>query len=630
MRIRMIAMVCVLVSAVLALTGCGGGGGTSLMVGDEPANQERINDLISDLNMAQDDRDKAQEDLRAAEATLMAIQGDAVSPEAAVQALRNQIGTLEGRLTSIQNEVTDATDAEAAVASLKSNITRLEQRLSAIAGMVDGADTAETAVSMLQADLKKYRDMVKDMEPPTANPRASAVKNALDSTGRRPGPTANLTLTQIMDAEKATGVATDEKFTKSSTMPPEVMYGGDDNDFIGATYTRTMDNITDEVTIYTDKQESQSDTFEEYYGEPNESNSAAELDGISAVVTTISDPTAPTDAEASAYGTISFDQDVSKIRERFNATMFPRGANQARRYEIPQGDQAVSFSGRFHGIRGTYKCTSTCSAQNDGNGQLTLLTGEWMFDPTPTFRADNADGTPNGLAAVMVAGVRDDEDYLRFGYWVRTIPQTRNRDDRYEIGMFADGQNPYGTNTTVVTSAGVQAMEGTAKYTGAAAGMFVKETLDADGTATPINSGQFTANAELTASFGGNSIAMDDHFTVSGMISNFRDADGDLIDSNWKVTLGRSTSFVDTANSEISSNDLTGKTMVGLQEAGDWSGMLFGDPMLTTAPAEPATDATPAQERAYTNQLAPTGVAGEFDADFINGGVIGAFGATRP
>lgn len=177
-------------------------------------------------------------------------------------------------------------------------------------------------------------------------------------------------------------------------------------------------------------------------------------------------------------------------------------------------------------------------------------------------------------------------------------------------------------------------MEGSTKYTGAAAGMFVRETLSDDGTATPVSSGQFTANAELTASFGGDSVAIDNQFTVSGVISDFRDADGDVIDSNWEVTLGRSSSFIDDDNNEISADDLKGSTMVNRQsaEVGDWSGMLYGDPAAEdlTGLAAPAADATSAQEKEYTDTLAPMGVAGKFDAAFINGDVIGAFGATRP
>lgn len=397
MRIRMIAVMCVLISTVLVLAGCGSSG-TNLKVEDKRATQPLIDALIGESNAA---KEKLKE-----------IQGDAESPDAAVKALKDQITMLNDRLMKIQNEVEDAEDAEAAVDDLQNQITGLKQRLGLIKDMVDGAESAEDAVNQLKTQRDNYRKMANtEAKPPTADPTAVAVLRAIDSTGRRPGPTASLTLKQIEDAGKATGLAASAKFSKSRTKPPAVTYGGDDNDFIGTTYTRTINSRTDKVTIYTDKQDAGSSSFESFYGGANE-DKAAGLDGISAVEITFVDPADPTTAEASAYGTITFDLNVGKIGERFSASNFPRGNDKARQYKVAEGDDDISFSGKFHGISGTYTCTGTCSAQNDENGQLAVLTGTWMFNPTTKFRSDNADGTPNGLGAVTVDGVRPDMDYL--------------------------------------------------------------------------------------------------------------------------------------------------------------------------------------------------------------------------
>ena len=128
-----------------------------------------------------------------------------------------------------------------------------------------------------------------------------------------------------------------------------------------------------------------------------------------------------------------------------------------------------------------------------------------------------------------VAAVVDDDDYLVFGYWLQTSDE-----GEYSFASYNDGGTPYaGTLSNVV---------GTATYTGSATGLYMRKTFTTDGvtvTTVPEVGGQFMADAVLNASFGGGSVADNDKFSITGIIDNFRDANGDLIHDTWIVNLMR-------------------------------------------------------------------------------------------
>ena len=188
----------------------------------------------------------------------------------------------------------------------------------------------------------------------------------------------------------------------------------------------------------------------------------------------------------------------------------------------------------------------------------------------------------------------------------------------YGVNTFYAGAAPYPGGNMVNSD-----LEGTATYKGSATGIYVeKEFNDADNAFVAINSGQFTANAELMASFGGNDVAVNDKFTVKGTVDNFMDANGDFIDSMWAVALGKTESF--SGSNTFSGSTLTGET--GFYGTGTWGGQFFGN-TITTDDSNTTVDET------LTDY--PTGVAGDFDAEFMEGSgqnpgyVIGAFGATE-
>ena len=225
----------------------------------------------------------------------------------------------------------------------------------------------------------------------------------------------------------------------------------------------------------------------------------------------------------------------------------------------------------------------------NAKGEITLGDNMWLFTP---------DVVPAGGTAHMVMGVDHDIDYLSFGYWVQTTEKA-NGDITSAVGTFASGSQPFTT---------IDDLLGTATYTGSATGMFVKKEGPVDA-AVATTSGQFTADAELMAKFGGPDVATNDAMTISGTVTGFEDSNGDSI-ANWTAAL---------EETMIADNTYSGDTT----GAGQWSGAFYGNPLNSEGAAVTNNENTALAENA------PLGVAGEFNAHFGNGHVIGAFGATR-
>ena len=232
------------------------------------------------------------------------------------------------------------------------------------------------------------------------------------------------------------------------------------------------------------------------------------------------------------------------------------------------------IQGMFNGVPGTFACTTGCTLVSDGDGKLMTFGGDW------TFTADSN---------AMVAGVLVDADYLDFGYWVNT--DDSGDDTEYMVNTFYRGEESYGD---------VMGVAGSATYKGGAAGLYTKRALTPGGDGDVTAAGRFTADAELTANFGGTSVAADDQDSISGKIKNFMD-DGMMIDAAWLVELNKIQGA--TFNTSVG-------TFSGTTTGGTWRGSFYGDA---------------GEENA--NPL-PTGVAGEFTAGFNNGDLIGSFGAT--
>jgi hypothetical protein len=353
-----------------------------------------------------------------------------------------------------------------------------------------------------------------------------------------------------------------DDFAKSDGAPAMI------DGLAGATYTRTTGMVEDTVYSYTDQAAPTDQAYLEYYSNSN----VGDRDAVSG---------------ATEAGVLTIDvNDIEGNHALFGATFGITGPHQSIPAPVNDVDTdvdegIVSFKGTFHGIPGTFMCPTGCEIGSDKDSNLNSLAGAWTFTP---------DDVAEGADAHMVAGVIDDPDYLDFGYWLIATEDEGGK-VTYAVLAFAEGNRDYGN---------VGGVEGTAEYAGPATGLYVKRTVNSDGTITPIASGQFTADAVLNASFGGPSVAEDTQFNISGSISDFRNSADEMIAEAWKVEL--------MGNADGEDNIAAAGTFGGMTTGGgSYAGTFHGDS---------AADQ-------------PTAASGTFDAHFPNGDVLGAFGANK-
>ena len=237
-------------------------------------------------------------------------------------------------------------------------------------------------------------------------------------------------------------------------------------------------------------------------------------------------------------------------------------------------DEGLSFTGTFSGASGAYSCSgSACSATLDDRGAPTALGGDWTF-------------APDEGAMVRIP----DYDHMYFGWWLN------EQEDASGFQSFVDAVGfPAGAGAVEA------AMEGSATYRGAAAGVWA--TVDiSGGQVTAAESGEFTAEATLTANFFG----AQDAGAVSGEIGNFRDGSGRSL-SGWRVTLNAAGLAVGEAGFAGETGGTLGSGSVG---AGNWEGRFHGS------------------DGAETNAR-PSHATGRFDLHFPGAHLAGAFGAGR-
>ena len=270
---------------------------------------------------------------------------------------------------------------------------------------------------------------------------------------------------------------------------------------------------------------------------------------------------------------------------------FPSAVNQV---DVPFMDDD-EFTGMFDGAPGTYTCVSMCTLSTDSDAELVAVGGQWSFTPDDD----------EFLVPV------DDTDYVHFGYWLNETEV-----DGEPVYMAA----PVAGGTAESPISDVQSLEGSATYAGAATGLYVIRTFTLDGEIQNRAGGQFTADATLTAYFGGDDVAVNKHYSIVGTIEDFGDQHGSPIDSSWSVELeaalfGSQPGAVLTGTN---GNVFSGATEGDQGMAGAWSGRFFGPVAVDN------DDTTPGRQSTF-----PSAVAGSFDAAFTNGAVIGSFGAEK-
>ena len=259
------------------------------------------------------------------------------------------------------------------------------------------------------------------------------------------------------------------------------------------------------------------------------------------------------------------------------------------RYKLPDPNPsvatAITESGSFHGVRGTYSCTPTdatgCSATLATKG-LTLSDGVWTFAPT------KADERVTDQA---------DVDYASYGWWLYKSADGNT----FAASAFVDDKG------TAPTTAIGNLVAGTATYSGGAAGKYALSSS----TGGTNDAGHFTAKAMLEADF------EDD--MITGTIDRFIGADGESRD--WSVEL-KKTDIADTG--VIDGTDVDGNPVgtvwtidgTAADAAGQWSGALKDTADTTTDTSGVPKVAT----GTFFSEYGTTGNAGN---------MVGAFGATK-
>ena len=292
-------------------------------------------------------------------------------------------------------------------------------------------------------------------------------------------------------------------------------------------------------------------------------------------------------------GTLSLAADSAD--KNIKADMFPTAGTKTFTATDPATE--ILVSGTYHGAPGTYRCTGTCTATMTADG--ISLSEAWVF--------------AHGAGAMVSVA---DSTYLYFGWWL-----TQDKDDKPTAASAFHGEFGDVEGGTALT--GINAIVGTAKYVGHAAGKFAISDPLSGGDA-----GHFTADATLNAKFSGAGAG------ISGTIDNFMANDESV---PWSVALNNTgtTTAAGTPTNNIGADgtiatiaDNTDTATVNESRSTVWS--IDG----TAAPASGTWNG-----RLYDEALAPaavsdgsnvpTSVTGVFQSHFgSTHTMVGAFGAT--
>ncbi len=242
------------------------------------------------------------------------------------------------------------------------------------------------------------------------------------------------------------------------------------------------------------------------------------------------------------------------------------------------------IGGTFAGAPGRFRCDPTsansCISTVADGGGVTLGGGTWTF-------------TPNAGAMALQA----DDGYQWFGWWMH-----KAADDSYHFAAFTGSS----ANNAAPTALG--ALQGTATYRGAAVGTYAMYAGGA-------KSGDFTADAELTADFGDGTA----EGTISGMIDNFSGAgmNGwslELQELSLNATGAFSTATDETAGATTDMNRVIWS--MGDDDAADPAGMWAGQLYNEVGTGEPRAGTPQAAVGTFTAEYGPTGhMIGAFGAD---------------
>ena len=558
--------------AALALAGCGGGGGgTSLTVGGERATQVLIDALQSDHDGEETRANTAEGSLNSVLGMLGYMSGD-MPTDVEIQTKIDGLSADDPMLaavrtalmTALGTDFPDSGDLAEAVMMLSAEVAP---------GMAD-----PDSVAIAPAIAKP----IAGSDPPVFGPATG--EDVIDQLDRL-SPNADGGLT--VDGSKVSH--TDMKDFMMGSYPPATLVGFDGSvqtrsDRDAATATNPM--VTDKVVSYTNQMEPTDTPFAmvhplNFGGVDDDENNPHTALGVDA---TMLNGIMGKNGNSFAL--------VNVIDHR------PSAGTSLITFGKADDVTVESLMGMFDGASGTYECAATCMITIDTDGKIAgtnAIVGDVTFKPA---------------SGVMIPA--PDTDYLTFGYWVQTsTPMTG--DPTTTIASFATGKMSYAGGQAI--NAGDLGLSGEAKYSGPATGMFVHKTdVDGDGMGpVATSSGQFTADAKLSAYFGTSNGAVGTNFenAIHGKVSTFTNSSTGQVIEGWELTLNPVKFNTETPPFEGSASGGMNTPM------GAWRVSFFGD----AADTDEDMNGTQAND--------PTSVAGEFLGHFSNGHAVGAFGATK-
>ena len=505
-----------------------------------------LNDQISSLTTMRDDLTTMRDSLQMQVDTLTEQAG---ADGMTISGLNDQITGLDDQITGLNGQITGL---EGMITGLEGQITDLMTEKDGVQGMLDVANLRVTELEeMLAAANTELNTLKRDLAAEIA---AAAAKKASDGAKELfKALDTEATNTERLGAEPAPDVTV--KASSGGVLTAEAedfdAAGGADRISGMRGATLTMDDQT--IVVYTNIED-------------------AEATEIGSVYRSAADPGKPAVYEVTSDGALST-----------ISWGHVKRADKAHTEEDDDGTAVLTFLGSVRGVDGSFTCEGTCDpptaaelADHDGTA---VNETDWEFKPD---------------VAKDTIDVADGDGYLMFGWWL-------------DKGDDAEGPFKVDTFATAVglmeNTADQDTLEGTATYTGGAAGKYAILSTTADS----AEGGHFTASARIAANFEAGDD--DDMISIKGTIDDFMT--GETARPNWKVTLTVPDfdAFVaDGITDQTTDADAAWDTGGAVDGEGTWTANFWGE----------------------GDDDEPTAITGEFNAEISDiARLAGAFGVTK-
>ncbi len=569
-------MATVLVAALFALAGCGGGSSTPTTTTPDPTppppdynsqllmHHEAAVDAIALAESAGMAAATALESAMKSDDMLLytEVLGDSTKAMMNAQAILDAEDAVDQALMDADKAKMDAMDAKAAVEMIP-----------------DGTAGKTLAIEALDAAIKTAEDEIKAVTAiRDGDDLYNAVLEVVGANGKG-------TPRSIADT---VGAAIAHAFRYISTSPAgsDVLLSPLDNSgSVGVLVANSLVTMDDHQGM----------TWAEIVGEANVMKKRIGAITSNALVAGLGELSVASIAGMAASAVDKTATPVLSATGGFNADGTARTDGK---YPDGLGQGTASVTGtpgtEYKGIPGVVVClggTGGCSVASDGT-----LSDGWYFSPTSTtnYYVRNTNRQTARTKPYVLETL-----YGTYGHWLSHDTGTLyvNAFSNTTAGTSPTGGH-YNLNTVNTGADATTLTDTSATYSGSAGGWSVLRTPKTGATGNHTDSGHFTADVSLRATFGTNA-------TLGGTVDNFQ---GNAVNPNWSVTL-QTKGF----NGYINVNDGSTTAITGQGQAiasspniGIWGARAYGD----------------------DNTKRPVGIIGRFGAHFADGDAVGAF-ATR-